>query len=533
MPYEKYVIEKFQVGLIDENELSKLSHPPGASIDCQNVIWMPSGALTKRKGLRKLNAVGPLVDSAIVHMQQMKDKNGSDYVVAFSCASGSTSASIGRFDDSSGIGTFHPIYVDGWLVGDGHPVSTTTFMGSGAWTSWSNVGPIYGWDAAAATPSAAVPITDTPSGAKVVVAFGNFLFLCNMLGDTGAEAGVQQRSRIRWSAARDWTDWPVTYYMDLDTDDGDEIKAATMFRNSLIIFKEFKMYAIRWVGGTELFRAERIDDSVGCVGPNAWVESGGDLYFLGCQVPYKYTGQGVPESIGDAVQSTFDEMDLTISQMNDVDSDEEFYEVMFNMATSDSEAARKDTQLVYDTRFGSWTRFDMTASCIRGIDYGTNAMYITLTQPYSAYAGTQIRDWAGAKEGMLAVGSYSGDIREYGLSNNDDGVAIEGYWKSRWIDFGDPTVNKRLYRVTFFVEKELGDYDFTFELYTDWDQDNPVLTKLVSLTGATEETVLEQKIDFTKPCRSAQFKFYTNELISPFTIHKVIIEYLVRGRTKT
>jgi len=531
MAYQKLVLNRFQTGLIDENELTKLEYPDGASIDCQNVVWMPSGAMTKRKGFEKLNSTAR-GNAAITHIQQLRDRAGSDYTVAFSCASGAVSADIALFDTSTAVATFTTIAATGWDADIDDPISTTSFLGSGAWTSWDLGGSFYGWNPSSTVPSAAYAIANAPSGIKVLAGFGNYLFACNSVGESGTEAGIQQHSRVRWSATRNWSSWPSTSYIDLDANDGDEIKAAAVFQNRLIVFKEFKMYGISWVGGSEQFRAQLIDNSAGCVGPNAWIESNSALYFQGTQAAYKYTGMSLPESIGDAVQSQFDEMDIPNSKMAEVESDEEFYQVWFHFATTTSTNAHKDKVLAFDTRFSSWTRFDIEASTIAGIDYGTNTMYIHLPLPYSSYAGTKIRDLAGEKEGLIVIGTYDGFIEKYGNVNNDSDTAIDAFWKSRWLDFGDPTVNKRIYRMTIFVEKEAGDYNLDCDVFTDWDQDTSAASHTVTLTGGAALTVLERPIDFTQPCRSMQVRFGTDVSNSPFTIHKVIIEYLTRGRTK-
>lgn len=531
MAYPKYVMQQFQVGLIDEKQLSKVAYPEGACIDCQDVVWMPSGAMTKRRGYEKLHPT-PVAAAPITHIQQMTDNQGSDYSIVFSCESGSTAATISSLDTSSGLATFSYISdpTSAWAPTEMDPISTTTFMGSAVWTYWSNPDPLYIWNPGSSTVS---PHSSTPSGAKVVLGFGNYLFAFNMLGDSGAELGEQMRSRVRWCAPRDLTTWPAQYYIDLDADDGDEIRAAAVFKNSIIVFKQFKTFIIHWVGGQALFTAEVLDNTSGCVGPNAYIEAGNNLYFLGHKAAYKYDGAAPPVDIGEPIQAYLDSMDITRSQIADVNSDEEWYEVLFNFATADSEDHRKNLVLVHDFRFNSWSKFNLQVACIEGIDYGSNMMYLNLPGAYSEYAGTQIRDVVGEKEGLLVFGTYNGYVMKYGFSANDDTTPIVGYWKSRWLDFGDPTINKRIMRIVVLVEKERGDYYLHCDLFTDWNQDTPAVQLLVSLEGDQSEVILEKVLDFTKPCRSLQVKLYTDAPSSPFTVHKVLIEYLMKGRTKT
>ncbi len=526
---KKYALAKFGVGLMDEDQISKMEFPEGACIDCQNVIWVPSGAMTKRQGLSKLHSTA-WKSAAITNLVPWESSTGASYTLAFSCASGASSASIATVTISGTSAAFTDISdaTADWDPEITDPISVTSMIGSAAMTHWGNSVAIYGWSEGITMS----PYAASPSGAKVVVGFGNYLFACNVQDSIG----VQQRSRIQWCASRNPDSWPSSYYMDLDVEDGDEITAAVVFQNKLVVFKKYKTYVVYWTGGESLFTSELIDNGIGCVGPNAAVEYNGILYFIGADSLYSFNGVSVPTRLSDKIQSTFNTINMEVAQTFDVVPNVLGWEIWFNVAVSTS--TTKNLILAYDTRFKSFTKFDIAAPCTSTIYFGTNLQYQHFPNSYSTYT-LRIRDAAGNRAGILCIGTYDGYVARFGLENNDYGEAINGYWVSKWLDFGDhavnrpfgdPTANKRIIRITVLLERS-GDYDLNFYLYTDWDDETPVLTKTLSLAGGLDSGLVEKKIDFTYPFRACQIKMATAETSTPFIVHRIVIDYLTKGHT--
>lgn len=517
---KELALTKFGVGLVDMDQISKLEYPEGACVDCQDVMWTPSGAITKRKGLHKMHSVA-WADTAITRIAQWESSTILSHTLAFSCYSESASAKIAAVTTSGAEASFTSISTPttAWEPEITDPISVASMVGSAVITHWGSVEALVGWSGE----GGASFYSASPSGARVVVGFGNYIFACNVLGSDGN----QKRSRIQWCTSRNIDVWPATYYMDLDVEDGDQITAAAVFQNKLLIFKKYKVYAVYWVGGELLFTSELIANGIGCVGPNAWMESGGNLYFIGAYGLYEFDGRSSPTSISDHIQSTINTMNITVSQTFEVDANDEDWQIWFSIATYTS--STKNLILAYDTRFKSFTKFDISAACLGGIDFGANMQYFHLPSAYSTYA-LRIRDATREKEGILCIGTYDGFLAEYGQEDNDYGEAIDGYWLSRWLDFGDPIINKRIIRIAVLLERS-GDYDLNFSLYTDWDSEVPALTKVVSLSGGLDVSLVEKKIDFTSPCRSCQIKISTTSTSSPFIVHRIIIEYLTKGKT--
>lgn len=519
---EKYTLSKFNVGLVDEDQVSKLEFPEGACDDCQDVVWTPAGAMTKRKGLSRMHSTA-WKSSAITKVSQWESSTGAAYTFGFSSyASTAMTAAIATISTTGVDAVFSSITdpTSAWSPEITEPISVTSMVGSAVMTHWGNIASLYG---VAEGATSTFNYTASPSGAKVAVGFGNYLFACNVLDANG----TQQRSRIQWCTSRNPNSWPVSYFMDLDAEDGDEITAAVVFKNKLLVFKKYKTYAVYWVGGQLLFTAELIDNGIGCIGPNAWMESSGVLYFIGVYGLYKFDGTSSPDSIADQIQSTVNSMNIAVGQTFDVDSDDESWMIWFNVATFTS--TTKNVIWCYDTRFKSFSKFNIAAACIGGIDFGANMQYQHLPGSYSSYS-FRIREATGEKSGILCVGTYDGFLAQYGIENNDYGVAVNGYWLSRWLDFGDPAVNKRIIRITILLERS-GDYDLNFYLYKDWDSETAAVTETVSLAGGLDVSLVEKRINFTHPLRSCQIKISTAESDTPFIVHRIIVEYLIKGKT--
>ena len=539
--YQQLAIDKFTDGMIDENQLSRLSYPSGACVECEDVVFMPTGAIRKRKGYSKLNTTVWASGNYLTKVSSFNTTAGTNYALAFSitgsptCAAGSACiASVQTTGYGSDVAAFTTISITGasaasaWAPVIGEPITVANYAASAVMTYWGQASVPLVWPAIAAGTNL-IEVTAMPSGAKVVCAWGNYLFLGNILDDAGT---LRLGSRIRWNTSSDIDGWPTAQYIDIDADDGDEITAMCIYKNNLVVFKKYKMFVVHYVGGVLIFEEERISAGIGCVGPNALIDYGGTLYFIGAYTAYKWEGSGEPRPISDKIQGQWDQMNIEHSCISDVDSDDATWQIWFNLATGSS--TTKNVVYAFDPRFDSWTRYSLSATCLGGIDYGTTEAYLHKVLAYSSYS-ERIRDALSNKEGVLCLGG-AGYLYKYGDDDSDDGNPIIGYWISRWLDFGLPHSNKRLLRATAYVERLIadGDYNLHVDLYTDWNTATVAASgsQTVSLSGDVSYPMLEKRIDFTKQLRAAQFKIYTDGADEPFTLHRLLIDWVPKGKTK-
>jgi len=297
------------------------------------VLFMPTGGVKKRAGYSKLNTTQWATGGPITRLLSFTTTAGIDYTMVFAASASTNRAAIATVQ-TVGVGSdtavFCACYITGsstWAPLHTNAVSVAAYAGSAVFTHGGNLDVPLIWPSVSAT--ANIISASMPSGAKVVCPWGNYLFLGNVVSSADS---VRRGSRIQWNISSTINSWPAAQYIDLDADDGDEITCMLLYKDQLIVFKNSKMYIIHYVGGTLMFQEERVSSSIGCVGPNAYMVGEGTLYFIGSYAAYQYNGSGEPTSISDKIQSQFDQMNMTPATTFDVDSDDENWQILFNIA---------------------------------------------------------------------------------------------------------------------------------------------------------------------------------------------------------
>lgn len=535
----KLIIEGFNKGLVDEDTITRMGIgqiSAGLSdqevriagcpaTDINGIDFYTRYALNKMNGREALHATA-WKDSAITRMYQWKDSTTKEWTLAFSCVSGAASASIATVIVSGGSAQFSTVVSSGSALAGWAPEITDMIdivayassavmtYGGGAlplalFTGSNYIAPMLG--------------TNAPSGAKTVAAWGSYLFAGNILVE-----GVRHKSRIVWNQPLNPTYWLSSNYIDLDSEDGDAITAMWILRNVLVVFKKYKTYIIKYVGGVSQFDWERIDNAIGCVGPNAICENDGILYFIGPDGFYAFDGASPPICISGQIERKVDRINSDLEYVSEADNYDLKGQIFFNVAEGSS--TRKNKIYIYDFENKNWTQWAISAASLSSILYGANLMFIDFPNAYETYS-MQIRDAGGARDSFLAFGAYGGKLQRFGGSDNDLGVALDAYWVSPWIDLGYPDRNKRILRATIFVDST-GDnnYNIDFNAYKDWNDTTAVITTTIPTSGSSLD-IAEKRIDFTLPFRSLKFKLGINQLNATVVIHKIVFDFLIKGRT--
>lgn len=534
----KLIIEGFSQGLIDEDTITRmgladikqgLSSQEVRLTDCpasdiNGMDFYTRQALNKMQGREALHA-SAWQNSAITRMYQWQNSSGSEFTLAFSCASGATSAAIASVTVSGGSANFITISASGAALAGWAPtvddmIDVVAYAGSAVMT--------YGSDLPLAVYTGSTYIapmlgTGNPSGAKTVVAWGSYLFAGNVL-----VSGVRYRYRVVWNDALNPDTWPAANYIDLDQEDGDMITAMWLFKDILVVFKKYKTYIIKYVGGTQIFDWERIDSSTGCVGPNAICENDGILYFIGPDGFYAFNGVNPPYSISSKIDRSANRMNSEKDYVFEADNFDMKGQIFFNIIEGSS--TRKNKIYLYDPSLKNWTRWSVGIASLSSILYGANLMFIDFPNSYETYSA-KIGDAGGAADSFLAFGSYDGFIQRFGESENDLGLAMDTYWISPWIDIGYPDRNKRILRGSIFLDSSgATSYTGTLTIYTEWNDTTPT-TSITFTSSAVDKDIAEKRLDFTLPGRAFKFKLSFNQLNASITIHKMILDFLVKGRT--
>ncbi len=519
------VLDKFDKGLYTTTVLSRIQMDPGMCVDAQDVEFYPRGTVTKRKGIGSLTASG-WVKTSTTKIYAFDDYTSASVHIAFACSSATVSASatLANVAVNSGVATFTGIAITAthssdWAPTSGDEISITTWANSAVFTyGWVHPPLMYNGTIG----GIAVPMTSAPSAAQVVLAWGDFLICGNILS---------HRSRIQWNYPGDKDNWPASYYLDLDPDDGDYIVAMHLLADNIVVFKKTKMYVVHWVGGTLLFDSMRISPTVGCVGPNAVLEKNGILYFIANDGIYTFDGSSSPALISSPIDDIVRSINKATDHMSEVFSYDEKSQIWFSVPYTTSKTRNK--VLVYDTDLKAWIPFNMEATAL-GVIAGGALTYAAFPNAYETYdVSLESVDQAGivcVAGTEASATSAIGRFGQYGLVTSDFGEHINGYWKSIWLDFGDPLLNKRLKRVTAFVESEATTaYDLTMDMWTDWNTNAVSETQNISLSGTS--VMNERRCDFTKQFRALQVEFGTALSGQSFSLHKIVFDYDMKGRT--
>lgn len=535
----RLIIEGFNKGLIDEDTITRMGIGQiSAGINDQEIRvagcpatdinamdFYTRHALNKMNGREVLNTTA-WKDSAIIRMYQWQSPLPNEWTLSFSCVSGAVSAAIASVTVSGGTTSFSTISVSGtaltgWAPTIDNMIDIVAYASSAVMTYGDGGLPLALFTGS--TYIAPMLGTNAPSGVKTVAAWGSYLFAGNIL-----VGGVRNRSRIVWNQPLDPTSWLASNYIDLDSEDGDVITAMWVLKDVLVVFKKYKTYIVKYVGGISIFDWERIDNAVGCVGPNAICENDGILYFISSDGFYAFDSTRPPYSISDQIENRVNRINSDLEYVCEVDNFDTKGQIFFNVAEGSS--TRKNKIYIYDPTSKNWTQWNIGVASISNILYGANLMFIDFPNAYETYS-VVIGDAGGAKDSFLAFGTYDGKLQRFGESSNDLGLALDAYWVSPWIDFGYPDRNKRILRATIFVDSTgANNYDIDFIAYKDWNDTTAVITKTIPTSGSSLD-IVEKRIDFTLPFRSLKFKLGINQLNATIVIHKIVFEFLIKGRT--
>jgi hypothetical protein len=550
--WQRTELKNFALGLWDESIVSRASVEDGACVEVQDVEFLPKGGMSKRAGIAKKNA--SIAASAsdgtggnIIKLYQWQTPAGSDLILAWSnqttdsVCSGIYTVDTGASDTIFTPVVCHQAETKDWTPDGTSQIIATSYMGSAVFT----YGLTNGMPLVYTGTGQASGVRAAPSGVHCLESWADFLIAGNYTDTSGL-----QSSRVGWCYPgnpwanplnADAVEWPAAYYIDLDPEDGDQIVAMKAFQNSIVVFKRSKMYQLSWVGGTTMFDYNRISTEIGCNGPDAVCEHMGKLWWLGPKGFYVWDGSQAPQELSIPISPQITNVDTNYAHFCFVQPYKKNNQIWVTIPKVSTDCF--DNVYVYDYTLNCWTRFNMSAYCLGLLRVSTTKTFASYPEAYSHWSGPGdvISSTSTRGRDMLALG-YAGYLKEYGVGTSDDGVAIDAYWRSGWLDWDIPDRNKRLMRTTFLVSVQGNtDYNLNVQLYKDWDWETPQwgistndLTGEVDLyqAGEVSEKVVERRWDKTLYMRALQLMLGTDKLTTPFTVHRIIVDWIAKGRTK-
>ena len=234
--------------------------------------------------------------------------------------------------------------------------------------------------------------------------------------------------------------WNALSASDIGPDDGDSIKAVVLQVDRLVVLKRWSTWAVE---GDDIisFRAFPLFKGAGCAGPRAAAAIGATVYFMGDAGFHRIRGNVVepfgwievghlfdtfrPAQLGDVVVKNYLGQHILIS---------------FASATADN-----DDMLVYDQRFGAWTRitgwFFSDILVQKGGAFGDAQAIIAIDRrDLDAGAGFDFPVW-------LGFFGFKDQKAANGTGGSPPQVVIETITK----DDGAPTLDKDWERIQGFL----------------------------------------------------------------------------------
>jgi hypothetical protein len=227
---------------------------------------------------------------------------------------------------------------------------------------------IYLWDAT--NPSnRAVIISNAPTKVNRIqvtkdrhlIAFG-----CN---DPANSNTAMDTLQVRWSHQENYTDWVATIVNTAGNQlltGGTEIISAAAVEGQTIVWTDDDVYAMQYLGPPYTFGFQQIGTGSGLIGPHAWIAYNNDVYWMGKNAFYIYSG-GVSPLPCTVHKFVFDGLsDINLTKVF-AGITREFNEIAWFYPTKTVEASAlngaitaSDTTILLDTTAGFPTSGDIT-----------------------------------------------------------------------------------------------------------------------------------------------------------------------------
>jgi len=262
----------------------------------------------------------------------------------------------------------------------------------------------------------------------------NRLVAAENKNSTGFAAATNTQDTVRFSDAGDPTVWGDNNYVHLSPGDGEPIMGVIGWRELVFVFKQTKFFVFYGEGvdgaGEPEFQFRTFDTGIGLASSRALCAGRDGVYFMDRKGVYQTTGQEakrVSENVEPIFFSgaspffqggTLLQSQITNCVMHWIN--ERVYLAYTSTSTTNN------YMLVFDTRYGWWTLWNIPASCMATFRPSDNDELVF-----------------GYSTGSNYVGRFSFVPDTYA---NDDAVAITSRWQSGWADLGTP--NEKYIRQT-------------------------------------------------------------------------------------
>jgi hypothetical protein len=262
--------------------------------------------------------------------------------------------------------------------------------------------------------------------------------------------------------------WNALVAYDFGKDDGDSIQAVVRQNDRLIILKKWSVWALEGFDAASFIQVP-IYTGAGAAGPRCAGAMGGVVWFFGDAGLHQIVGNEVKPFGWEEIGHIFDAMNKT--RFGDVVVKNYLGQLL--LVSFSTGGARNDSFMVYDQRFGGWTKFtNWFAQDIlvqRGASFG-DAQTILMADARD-FGGGDYRTW-------MALYGF-GDEKH---TDGSAGAAVRVQLITPWIDDGTPDVLKMYERLEAFAFSGV-DTNMSLSLQVSPNPDSRSFSALLTQSG--------------------------------------------------
>ena len=374
------------------------------SSELLNIDFDKFGSFKKRGGYSQLNTTAFNSGAAWNGLVWFEKSNGSSYLI------GTCGNMIGEATSLSQAATPFTDRTNGLTITAGNNNHTTFAIHLDTVLGTNGVDAPFQLTGGAGAAAMTVPTGLTI--AKYISVFSNYTFLANV-----TVSGTAHKSRLYWSAIDSISSWGASDFRDVSKNDGQEITGIKVLGEALVVFKTRSIWLCFFTGDSDIpFIFRRSRSPVGCVSGQSIQEAKNGLIFRSDDGYYFFDGNNSFKT-SDRVTTTLGTFNA--SRYKNVVS---AYHITKNRYISSETASGASTH----NRNMTWTFEEGTVNAWSTYD-GLNAN--CLARVYSS------------GQELIYFGDYAGFVylTDTGSTDNPSGTAtaINGYYYSKWFDYGD------------------------------------------------------------------------------------------------
>lgn len=367
------------------------------------------------------------------------------------------------------------------------------------------------------------------NSAKVLKAFGGYL-----LAGRPTVEGVEWPNLIYWSAINNERSWSALQVMSL-TKTPDRIIGMERLGDAIAVYMTNSIYLIYKTGDSVApFQVRDTVAGIGAINRDAIVELGAVNVFVGQHNVYLYDGAGKPQAIADAIQDDFfgtldrsrphlifaahypKQDEIWISRPTGNDYFNDVY-VLGGVSSITSGSSRPL----------SWSKKSVpNSNCLAALHHHFETTWDEMTTTWNA----ETRNWDNSQfvteRQDVITGGASGYVYDVDdADQNNDGASYTGEIRTRWLDFDDDSIIKRLMRV--YLVMTVNDAGSLTVYINTRDNLNETATTNGPYTLALDGSSPYIDVDLT--ARMFQLQAQTAGVDAPFEISEILFYFVPRS----